>query len=266
MRKSLRVLLLCAGAATAHVPGAPQPVYPQAPRPLDGQTQKAIQHFLLHNRMFDTPQLLDTAPYIVAAEAGRVLGAGGERIYARGFLNPARASYAIVRKGKVFTDPLSQELLGVNLDDIGTARFVAAGDVTTLAVLRVTQEVRTGDRLLDPPPSTDLSRLLVSAAAPGLKGNIIDVPRGVSQIGVLDSVILNKGWRDGLQDGHLLAVVKAGEALRDNVSGTPLRMPDEQVGTLLAFRTYEKLSYALVLRATRPLRLMDAFQSPAAAQ
>ncbi|WP_339529574.1 peptidoglycan-binding protein [Pseudomonas mucidolens] len=266
MRKSLLFVLLCAQAVTANVSGSSEADYPPSPRPLDSQTQKAIQVFLLHNRMLDTPHLLDTAPYVVAAQAGRALGANGERIYARGALSPAQPSYAIVRKGKVFTDPVSQELLGINLDDIGTARYVVAGDVTTLAVLRVTQEIRTGDRLLGAQPSPDLSTLLASAPAPGLAGRIIDVPRGVTRIGVLDTVILNKGRRDGLQDGHLLAVTQAGETVRDTVSGTPVQIPEEYAGTLLVFRTYEKLSYGLVLSAIRPLAVMDRFQSPAPAQ
>ncbi|MFO2465400.1 peptidoglycan-binding protein [Pseudomonas sp. 15FMM2] len=261
MRKSLLVLLLWAHAVTATVPAPPKGIYPQSPRPLDSQTQQAIQRFLLHNRILDTPQLLDTAPYIVAAQAGRVLGASGERIYARGALDPVRRSYAIVRKGKVFTDPVSQELLGINLDDIGTACFVAAGDVTSLAVSRITQEIRAGDRLLDTHFSTDLSKMLVSAPAPGLAGTIIDVPRGVTQIGVLDTVILNRGKRDGLREGYLLAVTSTGAVLRDKISGTLLKTPDEYAGTLLVFRTYEKLSYGLVLRANRPLAVMDKFQS-----
>ncbi len=81
---------------------------------------------------------------IVATDGGRVLGANGERVHARGDLDPAQPSYGIFRRGKVYADPQTQELLGINADDIGTARFVMAGDLTTLAVQRVTQEVRPG--------------------------------------------------------------------------------------------------------------------------
>jgi len=262
MRKSLLVLLLWAMTVGAHVPARSDDTYPQLPQALDSQTRKVIQRFLLHNRILDTPQILDNSPYIVAAEAGRVLGANGERIHARGVLDPAQPTYGIFRRGKVYTDPDSQELLGVNADDIGTARLVMAGDVTTLAVQRVTQEVRPGDRLLATQSSASLSDSLVQVPAHRITGRIIDVPRGVTQIGVLDAVTLNKGRRDGLVEGHLLAVKKTGETVRDRITGTAVKIPDERVGTLLVFRTYEKLSYGLVLNASRSLAVMDRFESP----
>ncbi|MDP9031951.1 MAG: peptidoglycan-binding protein [Pseudomonadota bacterium] len=258
MRKSLLVLLLWAQAVIAQVPES----YPQPGQPLPLHTQQAIQRFLMHNRILDTPQELEHAPYIVAADAGRVLGADGERIYARGALDPTAESYGIFRRGKAYTDPQSQELLGINVDAIGTARFVTAGDVSTLGVQRVTQEVRPGDRLLSQQAPTDLASLVIQMPARATAGHIIDVPRGVTQIGVLDAVTLNKGRRDGLTEGHLLAVVKTGETVRDRVTGAPVKMPDEPAGTLLVFRTYEKLSYGLVLSASRSLAVMDRFEAP----
>ena len=253
MRKSLLILLLWAPFALALVP-------PPVQR-LDLATQQAIQRFLLHNRILDTPQDLDNAPYIVAADGGRVLGANGERVHARGSLDPSQPSYGIFRRGKVYTDLQTQEMLGVNADDIGTARFVTAGDLTTLAVQRVTQEVRPGDRLLRAHPPIDLATLQISPATVRVQGHIIDIPKGVTQIGVLDAVTLNKGRRDGLVEGQLLTVIKTGATVRDALAGIPVKLPDERAGTLLVFRTYEKLSYGLVLSASRSLAVMDRFET-----
>ncbi len=253
MRKSLLVLLLWAPFAMALLPSPGQR--------LDQPTQQAIQRFLLHNRLLDSLQDLDNAPYIVAADAGRVLGANGERVHARGDLDPSQPSYGIFRRGKVYTDPQTHELLGINADDIGTARFVTAGDLSTLAVQRVTQEIRPGDRLLRAQPPIDLARLKVSEPATFIEGKIIDIPRGVGQIGVLDTVTLNKGRRDGMAEGHLLAVIKTGATVRDALTGVPTKLPDERAGTLLVFRTYEKLSYGLVLNASRALAVMDRFET-----
>ncbi len=253
MRKSLLVLLLWAPLAMALIP--------QPGQRLDPVTQKAIQGFLLHNRLLDSPEDLDNAPYIVAAEGGRVLGANGERVYARGSLDPTQPNYGIFRRGKVYTDPDTRELLGINADDIGTARFVLTDDLTTLAVQRVTQEVRPGDRLLRAEPGVDLANLQTPASAPFVEGHIIDIPKGVTQIGVLDAVTLNKGRLDGVVEGQLLTVIRAGASVRDALTGAPTRLPDVRAGTLLVFRTYEKLSYALVLSASRPLAVMDRFET-----
>jgi nucleoid-associated protein YgaU len=258
MRKSLLVLLLWAPVAMALLPSPGQR--------LDQPTQQAIQRFLLHNRVLDSLQDLDNAPYIVAADAGRVLGAPGEQVHARGFLDPSHPIYGIFRRGKVYTDPQTHELLGINADDIGTARFVTVGDLSTLAVQRVTQEIRPGDRLLRAQPPVDLARLEVSEPATFIEGKIIDVPRGVTQIGVLDAVTLNKGRRDGMVEGHLLPVIKTGATVRDALTGVPTKLPDERAGTLLVFRTYEKLSYALVLSASRSLAVQDRFETAQQAQ
>lgn len=253
MRKSLLVLLLWAPLAMA--------LLPQPAQRLDLPTQQAIQRFLLHNRILDTPQDLDNAPYIVAADAGRVLGANGERVHARGDLDPAQPHYGIFRRGKVYTDPKTQELLGINADDIGTARFVTADDLSTLAVQRVTQEIRPGDRLLRAQPAVELANLGISQADAWVEGHIIDIPRGVTQIGVLDAVTLNKGRRDGLVEGQLLTVSKTGASVRDPLTGAMTKLPDERAGTLLVFRTYQKLSYGLVLSASRSLAVMDRFKT-----
>ncbi|PRA26952.1 peptidoglycan-binding protein [Pseudomonas poae] len=253
MRKSLLVLLLWAPFAMALVP-------PPAQR-LDLPTQQAIQRFLLHNRILDTPQDLDRAPYIIAADGGRVLGANGDRVHARGDLDPSQPHYGIFRRGRAYTDPKTNELLGINVDDIGTARFVTAGDLTTLALQRVTQEVRPGDRLFRAQSPVDPATLQAPLSPSLIEGHIIDIPKGVTQIGVLDAVTLNKGRRDGLVEGQLLTVIKTGAIVRDALKGDPLKLPDVRAGTLLVFRTYEKLSYGLVLSASRPLAVMDRFKT-----
>ncbi|MGH8348439.1 MAG: peptidoglycan-binding protein, partial [Pseudomonas sp.] len=101
-----------------------------------------------------------------------------------------------------------------------------------------------------------------SAPSHEISGLIIDVPRGVTQIGALDVVTLNKGQRDGLAEGNLLAVMKTGETVRDRITGQPLKIPDERAGLLMVFRTYDKLSYGLVLSASRSLSVMDKVRNP----
>jgi hypothetical protein len=95
-----------------------------------------------------------------------------------------------------------------------------------------------------------------------VEGLIIDVPRGVTQIGALDVVTLNRGRRDGLLEGNVLAVIKTGETVRDRQTGEPLKIPDEAAGWLMVFRSYDRLSYGLVLKATRSLAVLDKVRNP----
>ncbi|MBP5075747.1 LysM peptidoglycan-binding domain-containing protein [Pseudomonas chlororaphis] len=224
---------------------------------------QAIDSFLLSNRILDRADAFDSAPYIVAGDAERVLSGTGDRIFARGRFDPEQSAYGIFRQGKTYTDPQSGELLGINADEIGGGEVVAVeGDIATLQLQRTTQEVRLGDRLFSGEPRTINSTFAPSPPSRAVEGLIIDVPRGVTQIGALDVVTLNKGRRDGLAEGNVLAVLKTGETVRDRVAGGQVKMPDERAGLLMVFRTYDKLSYGLVLNASRSLAIMDKVRNP----
>lgn len=222
-----------------------------------------INSFLLSNRIIDKPEAFQKAPYILAGNDERVLSGMGDRIYARGTFDLTQPSYGIFRQGKVYTDPRTKEVLGINADDIGGGDIVATeGDVATLVLRRSTQEVRLGDRLFTGEERGINSSFMPSAPQREINGVIIDVPRGVTQIGVMDVVTLDKGRRDGLAEGNVLAVYKTGETVRDRVSGQQVKIPDERSGLLMVFRTYEKLSYGLVLYATRSLTVLDKVRNP----
>ncbi|QXG37892.1 LysM peptidoglycan-binding domain-containing protein [Pseudomonas viridiflava] len=223
----------------------------------------AINAFLISNRIVDNAEQFQQAPYIVAGNAERVLSGSGDRVYARGTLDPAHTVYGIFRQGKVYTDPDTDEVLGINADDIGGGEVVATeGDVSTLMLQRSTQEVRLGDRLFASEERAINSTFMPSAPQTPVEGLILDVPRGVTQIGVMDVVTLNRGRRDGLTEGNVLAIYKTGEKVRDRVTGESVKIPDERSGLLMVFRTYDKLSYALVLHANRSLAIMDKVRNP----
>lgn len=224
---------------------------------------EAINSFLLSNRIVDDAGTFEKAPYIVAGSAERVVSGAGDRIYARGdFTNPD-AVHGIFRQGKTYLDPDTQEFLGINADDIGTGEIVAEeGDIATVVLSRSTQEVRLGDRLFPTEERAVNSTFVPSEPASQVNGVILDVPRGVNQIGQFDVVTLNRGLRDGLSEGNVLAVYKTGETVRDRITGEQVKIPDERAGLVMVFRTYEKLSYGLVLTAQRQLAVMDKVRNP----
>ena len=224
---------------------------------------EAINSFLLSNRIVNTPEEFLDKPYIVAGNAERVISGVGDRIYARGKFDEQQPVYGIFRQGKTYLDPETQEPLGINADDIGTGEIVAEeGDVGTLVLRRSTQEVRLGDRLFPTEERAINSTFMPSEPTKQIDGLILDVPRGVTQIGQFDVVTLNKGARDGLEVGNVLAVYKTGETVRDRVTGESVKIPDERSGLLMVFRTYDKLSYGLILQATRQLAVMDKIRNP----
>jgi|SRR5690554_49016 nucleoid-associated protein YgaU len=223
---------------------------------------EAINSFLLSNRIVNTPEEFAKKPYVVAGNAERVISGAGDRIYVRGDVNE-NAIYGIFRQGRTYVDPVTEEFLGINADDIGGGEVVAIEeDIGTMILSRTTQEVRNADRLFPTEERAINSTFLPSEPKEAIEGVILDVPRGVSQIGQFDVVTINKGARDGLVEGNVLAVYKTGETVRDNIGGDSVKIPDERSGLLMVFRTYDKLSYGLVLYASRQLAVMDKVKNP----
>jgi nucleoid-associated protein YgaU len=256
-------LMLNRGASRGTIKLSPQVRSTPMAEAIPAIPLEAINSFLLSNRIVDTPEQFEAAPYIVAGNAERVVSGSGDRVYARGAFDESAPVYGIFRQGKTYIDPETQEFLGINADDIGGGEIVAEeGDIGTMMLTRTTQEVRLADRLFPTEERAINSTFMPSEPANEIKGLILDVPRGVTQIGQFDVVTLNKGARDGLIEGNVMAIYKTGETVRDRVTGESVKIPDERAGLLMVFRTYDKLSYALVLNATRQLAIMDKVRNP----
>ncbi|HKJ75663.1 MAG TPA: peptidoglycan-binding protein, partial [Gammaproteobacteria bacterium] len=85
---------------------------------------------------------------------------------------------------------------------------------------------------------------------------------GVSQIGQHDVVVLNLGTSQGMERGHVLAVYQTGETIEDPVAEEEVKLPDERAGAVMVFRTFDRVSYALVMRATRTMHVLDTVTNP----
>jgi hypothetical protein len=136
------------------------------------------------------------------------------------------------------------------------------GDVATIALNATSEEVRRGDRLLPDEDRTIKANYYPSAPSIDTDGYIIAVEGGVSQIGQMDVVVINKGERDNIEVGNVLAIYRTGEKVRDVVSNDIVKVPDSRAGILMVFRTFDKVSYGLVLKASRSLSVMDKVRNP----
>lgn len=223
---------------------------------------EVVNAFLSRSRILDQDQL-QRAPYVLTGREGHLIAGAGDEIYARGSFDQSLESYGIYRRGEPLIDPDTRELLGIQAMDIGTAKRLALdGDVATLALNRTTEEVRRGDRLLPEEARRIEANFFPDVPADAIEGYLLAVENGVSQIGHMDVVIINRGQREGLLPGHLLAVYKAGEQVQDPVTNEVIKTPDFRAGLLMIFRTFDKVSYGLVLRAERPLKTMDRVRTP----
>jgi hypothetical protein len=134
--------------------------------------------------------------------------------------------------------------------------------VTELEVTRVTEEVEIGDRLL--PYEERILDATFQPRAPDtdIEGIMIAVEGGLSLIGEMSIVTINRGKRDGLQIGNVLAVYQRGNHVYDKVAKSNVMLPDTRAGLAMVFEAYEKISYAIILKTTRPLEVGDLVKNP----
>lgn len=225
--------------------------------------QDAIRGFLRHHQV-TTKEELAQAPRVIAGREGRVMMGAGDKVYARGkYPEEIPASYGIYRRGKAYVDPQTREVLGLEAQEIGRADVVAKdGDILTLELTSTNQQVAAGDVLLASADRKLVANYYPKVPSHPITGQILAVSGGVSQIGQYDVVVLNRGERDGLEVGNVLLVNQTGAIVYDRAAGDRVRLPDERAGSLMVFRTYEKMSYGLIMRATQAMRVGDRIVNP----
>lgn len=245
-----------------------------------------IEPFLAEPIIVDE-QGLQNAPRIVAAQDSRVLLTRGDRAYARGQTGTPlldapgkQQEFRIFRSATPLKDPTSGEILGYEAQYVGKAVLIRSEtsqtitgkdgkestEITpaTIDILAAKEEMRVGDRLL-PEPARELLSYVPRAPAGAIDGRIVSV-YGSAVVNAAQNqvVVINKGSRDGMERGHVLAIQKYGERLVDKTDATrpTIKLPDERNGLLMVFRTFDRLSYALVLDITDGVKVGDRLINP----
>jgi hypothetical protein len=223
-----------------------------------------IGAFLRRHRIMGASEL-DSSSYVVAGAQKHLLSTPGDRIFGRGFFPDGERAYGIFRAGDVYRDPITNEVLGYQAEDIGSAQLLSSNkdEVVELEVSRVSEEVRITDRLL--PNEEKILDATFQPRAPASEvegGFMIAVDGGVNQIGPWDIVVLNRGAREGLEVGHVLAIFQTGEVVHDQIAGDNVALPDVRAGLLMVFEVFEKAAYGIVLKSNRPLKVLDKVKNP----
>lgn len=236
--------------------------------PLDGAIPAipidAIQQFLTRPYVLDKAAM-DSAPYIVAFDDEHVIGSNNIKAYIRSIDNDNDQSFDIIRPGGPYKDAESGEILGYEALFVGQSDLQRTGDPATVMIGSTELEALAGDRLIPTGEDRPLEAFHPKAPANQIKGSIISVIGGVSQVGQYQVVVLDRGASDGLEPGSVLAIDQRGETVRDTISSRPgerVTLPDERAGTLMVFRTFDRVSFALVMRATRSIHVLDRVHNP----
>jgi len=207
-------------------------------------------------------QQADALPYMLETRGDHLMASAGNEIYVRGITNDMpSARYNLVHIGDPLVDPDDNRLIGYHGILIGEGSLRRTGDPATVALTSTKQEAIIGDRLL--PAAVDVPlNFFPRSPSTTIDGRIISVVGGVSLIGQYQVVVMNRGSGNGLSVGDVLTVFQTGDVVEDRFGGGKVKLPDEQAGTVMVFKTYDRISYGLVMEATQAIHIHDSIRNP----
>lgn len=238
-----------------------------------------IEAFLSEPLVVDT-NTLNNAPRIIAGDDDRMMRAPGDKAYVRGpgsapLLQTASTGnrYRVFRQATPLRDPVTRKVLGYEAQYVGRAELdrgetpleTGSYQPATVIITQAKEELMPGDRLLPEPPrqyvnfvphapQTDVHAQVVS-----LYGNA--AVRYGTQYQI---VAINKGTQDGIAPGMVLSLMTKGQKIKDKTDPrrTTVQLPDEENGLAMVFRSFDHVSYALIMDIQRGVQVGDSLKSP----
>jgi hypothetical protein len=257
------------------LPGGPGDLVRLSPRVRDATAERGAAISAIPNNLIEPflsqPVIVGASelgkyPRIVATQEGRVNIGRGDTAYVRGVTDEKIENYHVFRPARPLFDPddtARKSPIAYEAFYLGTARMAKKGEVATLRIQDSKQEIGVGDRLI-PIERQALVNYVPHRPDKPVDGRIVSIYAGVDQAGPQSIVAINRGAADGLEIGHVLALLETGATVQDRTVGGRefVKLPDERVGEMLVFRVFDRISYALIMNLIKPVKVGDRFTQP----
>jgi hypothetical protein len=261
----------------------------------------AIEPFLSRPLIVGATEL-DSTPTILATQENRVAIGAGSVAYVEGLNKEEGTAWQIFRRGDVLIDPDSNEILGYQAIYLGEARVLKFGPQSTIEVTKSAQEIYAGDRLISAAKVQPTYTYVPRAPQLFIRARIVSAYGTLGETGPAGIVALSRGSSHGVEVGHVLAIYRSQSTSRYELRSSPLwgtqgptgneqprtyhseqisprdgamydttkaispeeiaALPDERYGLVMVFRTFDRASYALVMKASRPVSVNDIVSNP----
>lgn len=233
---------------------------------------EAIAAFLSRPTVLEKDEFR-AAPHVLALRGRHMIGGAGHEVYVRDLDAEEKARFSVYHIGEALRDPENGDVLGYQAIYTATATVTDAGEPAKAILSDSARETLEGDRLISGEKAATLD-LTPRAPERDVRGQIMSVVDGVELIGSYQVVAINRGTRHGLAPGHVLAIDQAGEVVRERANSRVfgmsmgsafqprVRLPDERAGTLLVFKTYDRMSYGLIVGAQDAIHVADRVRNP----
>lgn len=223
-----------------------------------------IEPFLTQPLLIEEGQLAD-APRVLQGGDGHVYMGKGDVAYVRGKLGD-HSVFQVYRPSQALRDPDSGAILGYEAAYLGTMKLTRAArsedEAHRFVVMSAVREIGIGAQLVPMPP-TPIVNYVPHRPQVETSARVMSVYGGVAYAGQNNVVTVNRGSRQGLDAGSVLELYRRAGVVPDRVAGNqPIRLPDERYGSLFIFRTFDNVSYGLVMQVAAPVRVGDVARSP----
>lgn len=240
-----------------------------------------ITPFLNQPLLIENNQL-ESSPRIIAGPDNRVILSPGSRVYINKIKEGDGQHWNVYRAGEKFVDPETKEVLGTEAIHLGDLEITRYGEPASADIIKAREEILVKDRLVAAPDEFQ-SSFVPHAPEAELNGRIIrihgGVAGGVAEAGPNTVVSLNLGAKDGLEAGHVLAISRYGRIIQDpeykktdvekssseeksGLKPGQVKLPDERIGLLMIFRTFDRVSYALIMNTSGSVYTLDSVHTP----
>jgi LysM repeat protein len=246
--------------------------------PIDGPIAtipySAIASFLGRPTVL-TKEQVQAAPYVLAFRGEHKIGGSEAEVYVRDLGAQRNQRFSVFHIGEQLKDPDSGRVLGFLGVYTATALVQRPGEITKAVLTDTARETLEGDRLIATDTDVPLN-FMPRSPRKNINGAIIAVVDGEELIGQYHVVAISRGTADGVEPGHVLAVNQRGALTRDRHGGRQVgvgmsvgsgfgrgvRLPDERAGTMLVFKSYEHMSYGLIVSAEDTIHVADRVVNP----
>ncbi len=227
-----------------------------------------IEPFLRRAIVLDNEEQYKSAPYILADQNGQVLFGRNSTVYVLGEFDKKEPLFDVYsKKGKAYKHPKTGESLGFGVSVIGTAEIAGLGNPSVFSILSSSDVIEPGSRLF-PSFAAELPLSLTHRPATVKEiGYVLEI-QGSNGIlaGENEIIVISLGEREGLAEGDLLEIYRKGNKVIDPLSKSwkpkAIELPEVKNGKLLVYKTYEKISLAIVLNSLGTIGLLDTVKSP----
>ncbi len=233
---------------------------------ISGIPTNAISQFLSRPRIL-TEAEMENAGHVSRAEDNHLISGAGSKIYVSNLRQDESKNYSIYRINNVYRNPdNNNEILGYEAIHVSDAELTLQGQPATLRIVESYQETRLGDVVMKTDEKRIDNTFTPHSPESVVGGQIISILDGMSHAGQYQTVVINLGKRDGLKPGHVLAARKKGDVILDkHAKGffkPEIKLPDERSGLLMVINTFDRISYALVMKAVKDIRAGDPITKP----